>query len=236
MKRIKFFDDVIEIVKKKAKADDMPEILINTPKGLVVSVLVHPKKYQMQMALESFRLLYNNPEMVLVTDSWTVKGDPDKIKIMPSEHPDRKECFTITYFSKNKVLVHHILYKRLKKKEIRWTKENEYWKCKDFRSIFNPYRFKKKDMERWLELSKQDVLREKGKKETHKLPFKFKVDVYRHKGKVFFEVSNNKGETFQSTLVSSDTKEFNDKLKFALDMLTGKADISKFIEDKKIKL
>lgn len=230
MERIEFLDMVIEQVKQLAKPGDSPMAYAKTKDNkLVVSLIALNKKYQTCMALEALRITTGSEEMVLVQEAWAAIQDKDEeIKCSPSENPDRKECFVVNYFSKDKCIVHILEFEHIKgrPRKLKWTKETNYWnsefeKCE---SRFNPFAFTKEDIEHFLELSQQDEIKEKGKKEVMELAHKFHVDIYRLDKKAFLEAFNGKGEVFFSTKVTEDNSKFEESLKqikSILDMVGG---------------
>lgn len=219
MNRIKFLDGIIKLTKERAKPGDSPELYVNAPKGLVMALLALEKKYAAKMAIEVMRVKYNDPEMVLVNEAWFVKAKNLKnIKVQPSQDPDRKECFIISYFSKTKCLSHSLVFKR-KNKGLIWTEEYNYWDSKNNESVFNPYKFKKEDIQHWLQLSKIDEIKEKGEKEIFKMAFGHKLISYRYENEAVLECFNGKGECYQASKAMP-TALFNQKISMFKELLS----------------
>jgi hypothetical protein len=222
--KIEFMDMVIEQVKKVAKPGNMPMTYIKAKDGgLILGGIALDKKHQTCMALQVLKMQTDCKEMILVQEAWASEGD-----MPPSEDPKRRECFVVNYFSKDKCLVHMLEFERTRdKRELKWINESPYWKSDGCESRFNPFKFTEEDIEHFLELSTQDEIMERGKKEIIKLAFNFHMDIYRLNGKAFFQAYNGKEECFFSTKVVEDDKKFEqsmNEIKNMLSMVGGLSD------------
>jgi len=231
MERIEILDMVIEQVKKLAKPGDHPMAYAKAPDNkLIVSLIALDKKYQTCLALEALRIASKSEEMVLVQEAWfTSNKKGDKIDCPPSESPNKKECFVVNYFSKEKCIVQMLEFERIKgPRKLKWINEVDYWakegemeKCE---SRFNPFRFTEEDIKHFFEMSEQDKFRETGKKEVVKMLYNFHIDIYRKDNKAFLEVFNKQGEVFFATKISEDDNKFEKSIKdmkTALEMVGG---------------
>ena len=87
------------------------------------------------------------------------------------------------------------------------------------KSRFNPYTFKEEDISRWLELSKIDEIKLKGKKEIFKLAFNNKLINYRYKDEACLECFNQKGECYMATQAMP-INEFNQKISLFKEVIS----------------
>ncbi len=221
--RIEFLDSIIKITKESAKIGDAPMAYFKDDKGnIVVSVIALDKKYQTKMSLYTLKEINRSKEIIFITEAWMAMGkkEEDVKNIIVSEQRDKKECFIVNYFSKDKCLFHTLLFDRKgKSKKPIWTDEANYWECRNSESAFNPFKFKEEEIKEWLMLSEQDRLREEGKIEKVDLPLGFHIDIYRLKGGVFFETINGKGEVFSCIPVQKEDEEFKKKISEAETIL-----------------
>lgn len=215
--RVEFLDFIIKEVKEKARIGDRPVAYAKNDKGEIsLSILDVEEKYQAKLCLYTLKEIQKAKEIVLVNEAFVVRRKvPTKLIGEVKDQEDKEDCFVICYFSEDKCLSHTLLYKIGESgtnKPI-WVEESSYLNGSDFVSSFNPFKFTKEDVKGFMVLIEQDNLRENGVLERINMKFGFHIDVYRLKGKVFFESFNHRGEVFGMIPVQDEDASFEKALK-----------------------
>ena len=218
------FETVIDITKEKAKIGDSPMAYIKDKDGKLIVSLLAIDKELIAVTLHSFIDLHKAEEIVLVNDVYYLESDLQsfsQLKMPISKNPKRKECFVVQLFTKDKEIFKALPYhrKKVKGKEILvWDKEMpEIESDDDSDNKFNPFKVSKEDIENSIVKINQERIRSLGIKEEIKLPMGFKMIVYRHEGKAFFEFFNADDENFGAIKPIEDDDDFQQKLKMAVD-------------------
>jgi len=218
------FETVIDITKEKAKIGDSPMAYIKDKDGRLIVSLLAIDKELIAVTLHSFIDLHKAEEIVLVNDVYYLESDLQsfsQLKMPISKNPKRTECFVVQLFTKDKEIFKALPYhrKKVKGKEILvWDKEMpEIESDDDSDNKFNPFKVSKEDIENSIVKINQERIRSLGIKEEIKLPMGFKMIVYRHEGKAFFEFFNADDENFGAIKPIEDDDDFQQKLKMAVD-------------------
>jgi len=230
MKRIKFYDDEIEFVKKHFKPDDIPEAHIKNSKGeITVCVLAVDNTNWMKMSLATMKMIHGDDcEIVLIQEGWYSRDTKSTIPL--KERKDKRDAVFVFYFSKDKSLMHLMEFQTVNKK-VKWVKDYSYTTSKNQKYPLNPFQFSKEEMDQLLILGKRDLMRQDGKLEERKLMKNFKMKIYTLKDEIFFEVFNAEGKAFIISDPEKYTQEFYDKLGIISKALSGDKDALKKLSE-----
>lgn len=224
MGELELFNKIIETVKEIAKPGDMPMAWIKGSDGKLIVSAFATEKESIKMALWTFMKTNNAEEVIFATEAWHIQrkpGDEKKMDGQVKDQPDRKECFIVCYFSKDKELIQQLPFTRKKKgkKEIcEWEEAPSYMDMSSQHSKFNPYKMNHDDLEEITKKAEQEVVRANGKKEVHNMALNHKLVIYRHKGKAFFEGLDKHDNAFMSCKVVEDDEKFESSMKEAITL------------------
>jgi hypothetical protein len=207
---------VVKQVKEVARIGESPMGFINKEDGTMILQCFLVPKDQIKLALYLFSK--DTKEVCFCSDSFYLDYPTGKTPEIPiREHPQRKEAFVVSYFTPDKEISVILPYKR--KKSLSKPIWSEEIVSLDAESTFNPFKLSKQDVRKILVNSEIEELRSSGKKEVIKLSKGFRIEVYRYKGKVFFETYNDKNECFGRCEPTEDNQDFQDKLNSAIAIL-----------------
>lgn len=185
--------------------------------GKIIVVLAIFNNYEeKQKTWEAVNLLLkteNIPFYTFMTESWYYKqkntGKPPRYEGPAVDHPDREEALVIQGLSKDKSFRKQVLIPFKKKNnKIKFEEETETDEF-DSRTDF----FDEKNSKELLTSSMMDLLKHKGSKEIIKLPRKnYQINIYRYRGKAYFEACDAKGESFCGIEPTDDDQDFEDKI------------------------
>ena len=139
------------------------------------------------------------------------KGEAEKTLNKPiRDHPNRKTAFVVSYFTPDKELGVMLPYNTKKGcSKPQWEKGPEQAELAE--SSFNPFKMSVEEIKKLAMETEQELIKSEGKKETIELPMKFKINVFRYNGRVFFQIFNHKGEGFGTTTPEDDNDNFKHK-------------------------
>lgn len=223
MKAPKLMQIAIESTRNLARMGDSPMAYIKTKdKKIIMTVLAISSKSAIKMTLYTLAKSQDTKEVVMVNEAWYVSEDKGKLKgknrkdmeleVPVSQDPRRKECFIVSYFSPKKSLMKQMPYKRIKKRNkevLKWEKtdgkDNEVFKGE---SAFNPFEMTEEEVKEYSIQAEIDIIKERGKKEVYPMLFDRHIDIYRHKGRVYFEGLRKDGQVFISIKPMDDDEKF----------------------------
>jgi hypothetical protein len=113
---IPFLDKIVKIEKEKLDPPLRPMAFIMAKDKKVTICMINLDKQDIQMTLYMLKELHKSQEIVLINDGWIiVRKDINEETRSPSECEDKKEAIVISYFSKEIIATHILVYERLKK-------------------------------------------------------------------------------------------------------------------------
>lgn len=225
MKIPKLFENIIKQTKELAKPGDLPMCYFKDPEGKMTIAALAVGKPSIKLALYAFMQLHQAEEICFVIEAWYVERKNGRdFKGEVRNQPDRKECFIVSYFSKDAELIQSLPFERKikgKKETCLWLEAPNLEDLTHIESRFNPFKMTDEEIKLYQKQSQLEIMRVNGKKEIHKLPFDYKFIIYRHEGKAFFECLKSNGEAFMSSDPIVDDEKFQSDLNLALKTLTG---------------
>ena len=234
----------IEGTKKCARLGDSPMAYFEKDGKTAITVLAISSKdaikvalYRLVKSLDLKEIIFTNEAFYLEHSKENYKGKnikDIKLETPIRNNPKRKECFIITYFSKDKCMTQMLPFHRKKgtsKDILVWDKEGKI--SEESQSLFNPFDMTEKDVKRYAESVQIDMIKEKGVKETKKCTFGYKMDIYRLNGKAMFELVRPNGEVSLRSKPIDDDKKFKETMNEAVSIMEGIAKVMiKNMEDK----
>jgi len=238
MKIPELLKTTIEGTKKCARLRDSPMAYFENDGKNVVSVLAISSKnaikialYQIVKALGLKEIIFSTEAFYLEHSKEDYKGKNLKditLKTPIRNNPKRKECFTVTYFSKDKCMTQMLPFhrKKVKGKEVLvWDKEGDL--SKESQSLFNPFDMTEKDVKEYAISGQIDMMKENGVKETKECAFGYKLDIYRLKEKAMFELVRPNGEVSLRSKPIDDDEKFKENMSEAVSFMEGVAKVMK---------
>lgn len=229
---LEFFDKIIQNVKEIGKPGDLPMAWFKNKKDEVIVSAIATGKSSMKLAIYALQKMHDAKEVIIAIEAWYVEEPKEmgknlkevekNMKVAVRNHPKRKECFIVCYFSPEKELIQHLPFTKKKKgkKEICvWGDIPKYQDLTNVESKFNPWKMSPEEIEQYRLDMEIEVIKVNGKKEEHAMKFGYKFVVYRHEGKAYFECLKADGEPFMQIKPQKDDENFQKAIDKAFEML-----------------